>query len=451
MAAGGGRWIAAVANIFPLAEKEREMLGVRQRDWLPILLLLAVAWPAFAADEKPAAGEKPIQEKAVPSAPAENADRFAVPEGTPKDLVAFITKLITGPAPRDMETVQKMRKSILDAAEKILAAKPNEQENAILKEADKIRAAKPNDQEKTIFKDADKIRAAKANDQEVEFAVQAKMNMLQNRQQLADFTAELQKGGQDKLARQVRGFMLQIDLRKQMNEGGGPAAKKPVEESLKFLQEAQPQASDITLAYTAGLLAELSGDKELANKTYDTMAKVFAASKDAKLAEFATVLQGVVRRLNLVGQEMKLEGKTLDGAAFDWAKYRGKVVAVEFWATNYPSCLREIRDLKKYYESYHDKGLEIVGISLDRKPADVTEFVKANAIPWPIIGGEGKPNPGVIYYGIMSLPTTILVGKDGKVVAVSPRGEALGKELEKFIGPAEKKAEPAATPEVKTK
>ena len=58
------------------------------------------------------------------------------------------------------------------------------------------------------MKAAEKILAAKPNEQEMEFAVQAKMNMLEDEKQLADFAAELKKGGHEKLARQVRGFCL---------------------------------------------------------------------------------------------------------------------------------------------------------------------------------------------------------------------------------------------------
>lgn len=386
------------------------MLDIRKNAWLAVLLLAVVAWPTSAAEEKSAAGGKPGLQGAFPRAPAAaEADRFTVPDGTPQQLVAYINTLMAGPIPRDAATITKMRKAILDAAEKILASKPTAQE--------------------------------------MEFAVRAKMNTLSSREQLVDFAGELSKGGHEKFARQIRGFMLQIDLRKAA-AGNGPTRKR-IAEALKFLQEASPQPSDVTLAYTTGQLAEMSDDREFASKTYEAMVKVFAASKNPKLAEFATVLQGVVRRLNLVGQEMKIEGKVLDGAAFDWSKFRGKVVAVEFWASPYPSCLREIRDLKQYYDQYHAKGLEIVGVSLDRKLANVREFIKANAIPWTTVVDESKPNPTIAYYGVMNLPTTILVGRDGRVVAIDLRGEAIGKELEKLLGPMEKEAEPAATPEAK--
>ena len=304
-----------------------------------VAFLAAMAAPVLAAEQvDPPANEPPKQKlklaggdsaKEKPAAGEE--DRFTVPDGTPKELVAYITKLISSDPPRDLETLTKLRKAILRAAEKILAAKPN--------------------------------------NEEMEFAVQAKMNMLEKPEQLSAFIDELKKGNHEKLARMVRGFMLQVELRKIMMSGSKDS-KKTIDEVVKFFEEGTPQVADITLAYTAGLMSEMGGDRDVSVQTYERLAKVFAASKDAKLGEFAKVLQGVVRRLNLVGQEFKLEGKTPDGKAFDWAKYQGKVVLVNFWASEYPACVRDIPNLKGLYELYHDKGFDIVGISLDATAED---------------------------------------------------------------------------------
>ena len=91
------------------------------------------------------------------------------------------------------------------------------------------------------------------------------------------------------------------------------------------------------------------------------------------------------------------------------------------------------------YELYHNKGFDIVAISLDRNLADVEDFAKERAIPWTIVVGDGKPSPTVNYYGIMSIPATVLVGKDGKVVSLNVTGEALRGQLEKLLGPPEEK------------
>ncbi len=392
--------------------------------WAFVLSFTAtVVSSAFGADEKPAgkekpavqklklAVEKPASDKKAEEMPAgeeekgerkagESADEFKVPDGTPKELVDYVTKLITGAPPADDDARKKMRKAILEAAEKILAGKPN--------------------------------------DEEMEFAVQAKMNMLENREQLNAFAGDLKKAGHAKLARQVRGFMLQIELRTTLMGGEGNV-KKSIEGSVKYLEEAEPQVSDITLAYMTGLAAEMSGDKKLAASTYGSIAKVFSASKNPKLAEFAKMLEGVVRRLNLVGKQIKIEGKVLGQGPLDWANFKDKVVLVEFWMSTNPISVREISNLKGCYELFHDKGFEIIGISLDRDEKALEKFVKAKDIPWTILVGDGKACPSVVYYGIMNLPTMILVGKDGRVTSINARGETLREELEVLLGPASEK------------
>ncbi len=65
------------------------------------------------------------------------------------------------------------------------------------------------------------------------------------------------------------------------------------------------------------------------------------------------------------------------------------------------------------------------------------QFVEKREIPWTIIHGDDGPSPTVEYYGVMAIPTMILVDKDGKVVSLKVRGQNLRKELTKLIGPME--------------
>jgi thiol-disulfide isomerase/thioredoxin len=381
--------------------------------WLAgLVLAAAAAWPAAAEDKPKESGGKPAAEKSdkrdagktdQPDAekPAEKADPFVVPDGKPEELVEYIKGLTKAPPP-DAEALKKTRQCILQAAEKILAGKPN--------------------------------------DQDREFGVQAKMNMLDTPEQVADFAAALKKDGHEKLARLVRGFLLQGQLRKSIT-AGAEQMKKPIEEATKFLEEAPPQASDISLALMAGRMSEMSGDNELAAKTYGSLSKIFAASEDKRIAEFGKTLEGVVRRLTLLGNKMTVEGKIVGGEALDWPKYLGKVVLIDFWATWCGPCVAEIPNMTKCYELYRDKGFEIVGLSCDRNLDDLEKFLKEKKIPWTIVYGENGPSPTVAYYGIMGIPTMILVGKDGNVVSLGARGPQLRKELEKLLGPVEEKKE----------
>jgi peroxiredoxin len=78
------------------------------------------------------------------------------------------------------------------------------------------------------------------------------------------------------------------------------------------------------------------------------------------------------------------------------------------------------------YKKYHGKGFEIIGISLDQDKAALTSFVKKHQMAWPqLFDGKAWQTPNAVRYGVKAIPFTLLIGKDGKIAAVNPRGEKL--------------------------
>jgi peroxiredoxin len=126
--------------------------------------------------------------------------------------------------------------------------------------------------------------------------------------------------------------------------------------------------------------------------------------------------------------------KDLDGKPLSLSRYKGKIVLVDFWATWCGPCVNELPTVIEAYKKYHDKGFEIVGISLDRKEDALKKFIQEKEMTWrQYFDGKGWQSKLAEKYGINSIPATYLLDREGKIIAKGLRGEDLGKELEKAL------------------
>jgi thiol-disulfide isomerase/thioredoxin len=126
----------------------------------------------------------------------------------------------------------------------------------------------------------------------------------------------------------------------------------------------------------------------------------------------------------------------LDGRRVDLAEYRGKVVLIDFWATWCKPCVESIPELKIIYDKYHDKGLEIIGISLDNKGTEsrIKQIIEKQGLAWPQrFTGKGMNDTFAKLYGINALPTVWLLDKDGKIVDQNSYGERLENLIKEYI------------------
>lgn len=185
-------------------------------------------------------------------------------------------------------------------------------------------------------------------------------------------------------------------------------------------------------------LGDMNGG-ESASRLMTELIPHFKKSDNPQILQSLTVLEGVNRRMQLPGNMIKLEGTLLDGSKLDWESYRGKVVLVDFWATWCGPCRAEVPNILKMYNAYHDKGFEVLGISLDNTADDAASYIKDTNIPWPTMFSDkpaerGWRHPMAVRYGITGIPRAILVNREGKVVHMTARGPYLEQELRKLLG-----------------
>ena len=156
-----------------------------------------------------------------------------------------------------------------------------------------------------------------------------------------------------------------------------------------------------------------------------------APQKDQLITEWKKLL------LTAFGSDLKLYGRTLDDKDFDWDSLRGKYVLVQFTATWCGPCHLEIPGMLEAYKKFHDKGFEIVSIYIGERGEDtvasVKEHVAHKKLPWHIISETltekaGQPNYANSF-AIWSVPTMLLVDKEGNIIMTQARGAALQTKL----------------------
>ena len=124
---------------------------------------------------------------------------------------------------------------------------------------------------------------------------------------------------------------------------------------------------------------------------------------------------------------------TKDGESVQLSSLAGKgqPVLVKFWASWCPPCRKSNPELVKVYNQFHGKGFEVFGVSVDRSADDWQKAVAADALHWPNYIDNRKEASKA--YNVASIPFTVLIGADGKIIAKNLSEEELVNQLTELL------------------
>ena len=125
-----------------------------------------------------------------------------------------------------------------------------------------------------------------------------------------------------------------------------------------------------------------------------------------------------------------------DGNSIALESFKGSYVLIDFWASWCAPCRAENPNVVAAYAKYHDKGFDVLGVSFDEKKDKWLKAVESDNLTWPHVSDlKGWGNAAGQLYGVRGIPHSVLVDKDGVIIAKDLRGEDLHEKLaEIFAG-----------------
>ncbi len=125
--------------------------------------------------------------------------------------------------------------------------------------------------------------------------------------------------------------------------------------------------------------------------------------------------------------------KDVAGRDVRLSQYKGRVVLLNFWATWCGPCRTEIPSLVSLYRDYQDRGLVVLGVSVDSEVHLVKPFARVMKMNYPVLIGAGHEDLGDAFGPFMGFPTSVLIARDGRM-CVRHVGILSKAQLERHVG-----------------
>ena len=170
----------------------------------------------------------------------------------------------------------------------------------------------------------------------------------------------------------------------------------------------------------------------------DEMEELYNAfGEDVKASSSALSIKSKIDILKNVAVGQPAPDFTLntpEGTPLSLSSLKGKVVVIDFWAAWCGPCRRENPHMVELYKELSPKGVEFLGVSLDKKKDDWLKAIEKDGLIWKHVSDLKYWNSAAAkLYGINSIPATVLIDQNGTIVAKRVFGDDLKTEIEKLL------------------
>ncbi len=185
----------------------------------------------------------------------------------------------------------------------------------------------------------------------------------------------------------------------------------------------------------SGVIASLEEKKHQNYKYFaDQFIKKYASTLPDEVAQMKQKLGGMAGMV-AGGSAPDFEMNQPDGTPLKLSDFKGKVTLIDFWASWCGPCRRENPYVVKLYNKYKDRGFDVLGVSLDGNKDRWLKAIEADGLAWNHVSDLKKwGNTAAKLYGVRSIPHTVLLDREGKIIARGMRSGQLEQALVQIFG-----------------
>lgn len=219
----------------------------------------------------------------------------------------------------------------------------------------------------------------------------------------------------------------------------GRQIRRDMEDYAHTFIEEHPD-SDFSLLLLDAKLGSRNLNLETLKKNFATLEDVMNRNPGNKLIgqkiQTYILRQEALANLEIGKIAPNFTSTTPEGKELSLNEVKGKATIIEFWASWCGPCRKENPNIVRVYEKYHDKGLEIIGVSLDRENQRQRwlDAIETDGLNWHHVSSLKYFNdPVARLYNVSAIPASFILDEDGRIVAKKLRGQALENQISSML------------------